>query len=221
MQMKFIPAKDILTLAEHELDLSERAIEIDVRTENNLLREIVTALKATIQKNNLTALSAPAIGYNKRIFCVKFKEEIKTFINPIITQAKGIQLSREHCSSIPGKEFIIPRNNDITLMYQKAMGKIESRQIVGLSAFVIQHELQHLDGLLLSDIGLELDENWDKLTEEEREEIITLYLDSLDMRAKDLDNEIKEDPELKQMSDAIDYMTSVYKGETKLDIDSN
>ena len=217
MTAKFERAKEILKLETDEIKLCERATEIDIRTENKLLREITTALKATIEKENLTSLSAPAIGYNKRVFCIKFKEEIKTFINPVIMNAKGLQLSREHCSSIPGVEYIVPRNTDITLIYQKQMGKIETRQIVGLSAFVVQHEMQHLDGLLLSDIGLELDENWDTFTDEEKQEIIDLYLESLDLRSKELDKEMKEDPELKQMSDAIDFMTSVYKGETKIE----
>ena len=219
MKMKFENAKEILNIADKEIELSERAMEVDTKTENKLLREISTALKATIEKENLTALSAPAIGYNKRIFCIKFQEEIKTFINPVLSAAKGLQLSREHCSSIPGKEFIIPRNNDITIVYQKPLGQIETRRAVGMTAYVMQHELQHLDGILLSDIGLELDENWDNFSDEEKQEIIDMYLNSLDLRSKELNQEIQENPELKQMSDAIDFMTSVYKGETKLEVE--
>lgn len=218
MKMKFNDAKEILTIENHENEISTRAIEIDVRTEGNLQREITSALKKTIEKNNLTALSAPAIGYNKRIFCIKFKEEIKTFINPLISNSKGIQLSREKCTSIPGREFIVPRNNDITVIYQRPMGQVESRQLVGLSAFIFQHEMQHLDGLLLSDFALEIDDDWDNASEEEREEVINAYLESLDLKEKELSKEINEDKELKQVSDAIDFMTSVYKGETKLDI---
>lgn len=218
MKMKFNDAKEILTIENHENEISTRAVEIDVRTEGNLQREITSALKKTIEKNNLTALSAPAIGYNKRIFCIKFKEEIKTFINPLISNSKGIQLSREKCTSIPGREFIVPRNNDITVIYQRPMGQVESRQLVGLSAFIFQHEMQHLDGLLLSDFALEIDDDWDNASEQEREEVINAYLESLDLKEKELSKEINEDKELKQVSDAIDFMTSVYKGETKLDI---
>lgn len=210
--------KKILTIDEHELEISTRADEIDIKTENKLMREIVSELKRALKANNLTALSAPAIGYNKRIFVVDFKDsEIKTFINPIISNAKGLQLSKETCSSIPGKTFIRPRNNDITIMYQRPLGQIETRQIVGLAAIVIQHELDHLDGLLLSDVGLEIDEAYDNATNEEREELIKAYIESLDIKSKELDKEIKENKELKEMSDAIDFMTSVYKGETRLE----
>lgn len=215
--MKFQDAKDILTIDKNELELSQRAIEIDIKTENKLMREIISALKHTIELNNIVSLSAPAIGYDKRIFCIKFDTEIKTFINPIIIQSKGIQLSREICTSIPGKTFIRPRNNDITVIYQKPSGPSESRQLVGLSAIVFQHELDHLEGLLLSDIGLEIDDDFEKASEEEREEVINYYLDSLDLKRKELEDEIQSNEELKQLSEGIKFMESVYKGETQIE----
>lgn len=217
MKMKFQDAKDILTIDKNELELSQRAIEIDIKTENKLMREIISALKHTIELNNIVSLSAPAIGYDKRIFCIKFDTEIKTFINPIIIQSKGIQLSREICTSIPGKTFIRPRNNDITVIYQKPSGPSESRQLVGLSAIVFQHELDHLEGLLLSDIGLEIDDDFENASEEEREEVINYYLDSLDLKRKELEEEIQSNEELKQLSEGIKFMESVYKGETQIE----
>lgn len=218
MKMKFAQAKEILKIDdENNEKLLSRSDEINTTEDGNLQREITAALKKTIEKNNLVSLSANAIGYDKRIFCIKFDEEIKTFINPIIVKAEGLQLSREKCTSIPGREFIVPRNTNISVIYQRPMGKIESRQIVGLAAFIFQHELQHLDGVLLSDFALEIDSEWDKASDEEREEVINYYLDSLDIKAKELDKEIQDDPELKKMSDAIDFITSVYKGETKLE----
>lgn len=216
MQMRFKDVKDILTIDDNELKLSDRATEINYAVDNKLIREIVSSLKHTIEKNNITALSAPAIGYEYRIFCIKFNEEIKTFINPIIMDAKGLQLSREKCTSIPNKEFIIPRNNDLTVAYQRPTGKIETRQIVGLAALVFQHEMQHLDGILLSDLGLEIDSQWDEATEDERAEVLKEFLDSLDLYSSELEKEIQTDPELKQMSDAIDFMASVQTGKTKL-----
>lgn len=226
MKLKFKDAKEIIkienlddreNISEEEKQLSTRSDEINTTIESELKSEIVLALKRTLEKENLTALSAPAIGYNKRIFVIKFQEEVKTFINPIIIKYSGLTLSREKCSSIPGKEFIIPRNTDIDIMYQRANGAIESRQIIGLAAMVFQHEMQHLDGVLLSDIGLEIDEHWDEFTDEEKNEIISMYLESLDMTQKKLDDEIEEDPDLKQTSDAIKFMTSVLNGETKLE----
>ena len=207
--------KDIVT---DELQLSERAVEIDVRTQATEMREIIKALKDTMREKGLASLSAPAIGYNRRIFCIDFKDsEIKTFINPIIAQAKGMQLSIEKCVCIPDKEFMRPRNNDLMIIYQRPTGQIENRQIVGMSAIVFQHELDHLDGLLISDVGIEIDEDFHNATEEEQQEVINAYLDALDIKKKEIDTEINTTPELKQLSDGIDFMESVYKGETKIE----
>ena len=207
--------KDIVT---DELQLSERAVEIDVRTQATEMREIIKSLKDTMREKGLSSLSAPAIGYNRRIFCIDFKDsEIKTFINPIIAQAKGMQLSIEKCVCIPDKEFMRPRNNDLMIIYQRPTGQIENRQIVGMSAIVFQHELDHLDGLLLSDVGIEIDEDFHNATEEEQQEVINAYLDALDIKKKEIDTEINTNPELKQLSDGIDFMESVYKGETKIE----
>lgn len=209
--------RTILSIEDNELQLSRRVDEIDPRTESKLQRDITKALKDTLNANKLTALSAPAIGEEKRIFVINFREEIKTFINPIIVQAKGMELSLETCSSIPGKRFLVPRNNDIMVVYQRPMGKIEQRQLIGRAAFVFQHELQHLDGLLISDIGLEIDDDFDNAPEEEKNEVIQAYLESLDIRRNELHEEIQATPELKQLSDGIDFMTSVYTGKTKIE----
>lgn len=207
--------KEIIT---DELKLCDRAVEIDVRTQADEMREIIKSIKDTMRANNLTSLSAPAIGYNRRIFCIDFKDsEIKTFINPIIAQAKGMQLSIEKCSSIPNKEYMRPRNNDLMIIYQRPTGQIENRQIVGLSAIVFQHELDHLDGLLISDVGIEIDKDFYEATEEERQEVINAYLDALDIKRADINTEIENDKELKQISDGIKYMEAVYKGEVKLE----
>lgn len=210
--------KEILTLEEHELELSERAVEIDLRTQNKEAREIISEIKKTMREKGLVSLSAPAIGYSRRIFCIDFKDkEIKTFINPIIVNAKGIQLSREKCTSIPGKEYVRPRNSEIDVMFQNPLAKPISRKLIGLAAIVFQHEMDHIDGLLLSDVGLEIDEDFDNATEEERQEVIEAYLDTLDLRQKEINQEIQEDKELKQIDDARKFMTSVYKGETKIE----
>ena len=210
--------KEILTLENNEIELSDRSTEINLKIENKEARKIISEIKKTMRKNKLNSLSAPAIGYNRRIFCIDFKDqEIKTFINPIITNAKGLQLSREKCTSIPGREFIRPRNNEIEVMFQNPMGKAQSRKLIGLAAIVYQHELDHLDGLLLSDVGLEVDELYDNASDEEKQEVIEAYLDSLDLKQKEMNEEIQEDKELKQIDDARKYMTSVYKGETKLE----
>lgn len=194
-----------------------RAEEIDTQKENKLVREIVSKIKRTMRKNNLTSLSAPAVGYNKRIFCVDYSDnEIKTYINPVVSLREGIHLSREVCSSIPDKEYIIPRNNVINIYYQRPNGEVKIQEFKGLASNVLQHELDHLEGITLDDMGLEIDKDFDEATDEERLEIVNMYLDSLDIMLKDVKEDIENNEELKVISDRLNFTEAVVSGKVKL-----
>ena len=205
-------------------ELSQASIEIDTKKDNKKMREIITELKYRIGKDNLTALSAPQIGEKYRIFCIKFTEKkgkktsetIKTFINPIVTGIKGIVVDREADICIPNKQFIIVRNNELSLLYQNPLGNNLSQKFSGKSSAVVQLMMDHLDGILLTDLGLEIDEKFDEASEEEKNELIEAYLNSLDVYKKQVDEEIENNKELKSMQDAIKFIQSVRDGETKL-----
>ena len=207
--------KEIITDYEK---LSERCKEIELTKSNKDVQKIVLHLKNTIRANEgMLGLSANQIGFNSRILCLNFNGDIRTFVNPIITNAAGFELSREKCHSIPDKEFIRTRHSKVGITYQTPLGKIESVELVGIAAQIFQHHLDHLDGLLLSDVSLEIDEEFDKATEEERQEVIEMYLDSLDLTRKQIEKEIEEDPEASQLADAVRFIQSVQKGETELE----
>lgn len=193
--------------------LSIRCDEIDVRKENNLMREITVALKDTMKEKDIVALSAPQIGYDKRIFVMNFSGEYKTFINPIITRAENFTLSQESCHSIPDKTYIRPRHNSIYITYQTPLGKIESRQLIGIAAILFQHHIDHLDGLLLNDVGFEVTDKYENASDKEKAKMLKEYKESLDLKSNELKETIENDETLKKMSDAIDFMTAVQKGE--------
>ena len=198
--------------------LSDWSIEINTVKDGKLTQEIVLALKATMRENNLQYLTAPQIGYKKRIFCLRFGDnDYRTFINPAVENNTGITMARESCTSITDKEFIIPRFSKIKFYYTTPMGKVESATLVGRAAQIFQHALDHLNGMLVSDIGLEIDELFDQATDEEREEVVKMYAESLDLRLKELNKEIAEDKDLKDIDDAIKFMSSVKEGSTVLE----
>ena len=208
--------KPILNL--NELNSLGRAQGRKREKDGKLLREITANIKKTMRKNGLTSLSAPGIGYNKRVFCIDFSDqEIKTFINPVITNAEGLQLAKEICSSIPGKEYIRPRNTTVDIIYETPTGKIKTNRFSDVAAFVIQHEIDHLECVTLEDIGLEIESDFEEATQDERNEIINMYLDSLDLRQKDLDTEIESDDELKVVSERLKFTEALAKGEITFD----
>lgn len=201
----------------NSVNLINRSTEIDPQKESPLLRKIVSGLKDTIKAKGLTSLTAPEIGFNKRVFVIKYGEDqLVAYINPMISKATGLDFQKESCPAIPGKVFLLPRNTEIDIMYMTPLGDIKSQHLVGLAARTFLHCSEHLEGVLVSDIGLEIDEEFDKATEEERLELIKAYADSLDIMLKQTLDEIEADPELKQISDGIKFTESVRKGETKL-----
>jgi len=198
--------------------LSERCNEFDITKKNGEAQQITLALKNTLRAHpNMVGLSANQIGYDKRIICLNFSGDIRTFINPIITKVDGFELSRETCHSIPDKTYIRTRYSKVDITYQTPLGKVESIELLGLAARIMQHHIDHLDGLLLSDIGLEIDDAFDVATDEERKEVLDMYLDSLDLKRKEIDAAIKDDKDAQQLSDAIRFMESVRKGETVIE----
>lgn len=194
--------------------LSVRSVEFNLKKLNKDTQNIIIEMKNTMRANDIIGLSACQIGYYARIICLDFNGQIRTFINPIVTNQEGFELSRETCHSLDNKTFIRPRNSKIDIMYQTPLGKTESATLVGYAAKLFQHHLDHLEGILLSDIGLEIGEDFDNATDEERAEIIDMYLDSLDIKKKEIDTSIENDEDAKKFSDAIKFLQSVENGET-------
>lgn len=209
---------DIITNLQDLINVG-RCQEVDLEKELKEAREIIKNIKRTLRKNDsIVALSAPALGYNKRIFCVDYSDnEIKTYINPVIMNATGIQLSREVCSSLPGKEYIRPRNSEIDVIFQRPTGEINTQRFKGVAACTIQHEIDHLDGINLSDIGLEIDSDFDDASDDEKQQIIDMYLDSLDIKRSSIHDEIKEDPELNKISENLRFTEALARGDIKLE----
>jgi len=152
--------------------LGERSDEINPAKEGARCQKVVLELKKLIKENNLDALTAPQIGESIRIMCIKFSnDDIKTFINPIISKVGDIRLSRETCSSIPGETYIRPRNATVDLMYLTPLGKPMSCHLIGGAAIKAQHAIDHLDGMLLPYVGLPITEEFDTASKEDQERL--------------------------------------------------
>lgn len=198
--------------------LGQWSKEIDTIKQNNEMRQIIVDLKDTIRAHeNCIGLAAIQINQPWRMFVINFSGDLRTFINPVIYDAKGLTLSREGCMSFPGREFIRPRSNEIRVTYQTPLGISESIKLVGKAAEVFQHELDHLNGLTLADIGLELPKDFDKMSEDDKAKIIKDYMESLDLKQKQIKESIEKDEDAKQLDDAIKFMTKVQKGEVEFD----
>lgn len=205
-------AQPIIT--EYE-QLSDRALEIAITSNREQLSQIIQELKDTIFENGLTHLTAPQIGYDKRVFCINFDGDIRTFINPMIIKMEGVLLSREHCASLES-DYIIPRHKEIVVAYQTPTGKSESNKLLEPVSCIFEQCQDLLDGVLLCDYGLEITPEFDFATDEEREEVVSYYLETLAGVQKELEQQIENNEWLKKTRDAVDFIDSVIKGETKV-----
>ena len=96
-------------------------------------------------------LAAPQVGIQKRLFVYDIGEGPQTLVNPQIIESDGEWAFEEGCLSIPGLFFEIVRPKQVHLVGRDLEGKEISVEADELLARLFQHELDHLDGVLLLD----------------------------------------------------------------------
>ena len=116
-------------------------------------------------------LAAPQIAQSIRIFVAEFEDHKVAMVNPEIVKAEGEVLGIEGCLSIPG--YIgenIRRAEKIVVKGQDVRGKSIKVNAEGWFARVLQHEIDHLDGILFLD-RLDRPEDLREVREEDEEEL--------------------------------------------------
>ena len=123
------------------------------------VRDLVRDMKETMLSLNGIGLSAPQVGVNLRVIVIqlmnagKLVGPVQEMINPVITNYSEEMVEYEEgCLSIPGEYIKIERPRTIDIKFQDLKGKYKKWYLKGLEARVVQHEIDHLDGKLMSDI---------------------------------------------------------------------
>ncbi len=178
---------------------------------------IIKALKDTMEADKtLLALAAPQIGIDSRIFCVRFNDTIKTFINPIVTKKANYVIKPETFVSMPGKEILITRPEEVTVVYYTDDFKYEENKLLGIAARLFDQHCQLLDGILPSELGLVSDVAEDgslaDLTEEEATQIMEIYKQYISVKTETLKKGIKDNPELEAQYKSLSFAEKVING---------
>lgn len=177
--------------------------------------EIISKLKAYMEQDTtMLALAAPQIAINKRIFCLRFNDQIKTFINPIITKKKGLKITLETSSTLPGKEIIIGRPEEISVVYYNDDFKYEDNKLIGVAAATFDQQVQLLDGILPDDLGLISDVAVDgPIEDSDLPEIITFYKDTfLPSKLETLNKAISTDKDSSKNFNQLKFTEDVING---------
>ncbi len=190
-------------------------------------KEILAQLTSVFDQNpNVIALAAPQIGINKRIFGIRFNETLKFFINPIVTKKSGLVIAPEVFLSAPGKEYLIGRPKEITVIYTNQDFAYEDNKLLDGAARIFDQMIQLLDGVLPGDLGLESDIELDgslaTASEEELAEYCEIWKQYVNVKLSKLEEEINSNEisksvyqELKLSEMVINGKIAVYEEEKK------
>ena len=130
--------------------LKTRAAPVDTFDES--LARLAQEMLATMREREGVGLAANQVGRLKRILVAAVEEKEYVIVNPTIEETdRSTEKDLEGCLSIPGIQVEVERPTAVTVSGQDASGAPLHLEASGLLARVLQHEVDHLDGVLILD----------------------------------------------------------------------
>lgn len=133
--------------------LREKAMEVTKFNRN--LHKLLDDMAATMYDAEGVGLAAPQVGISKRVIVVDIGEEpgLIEMVNPVIIEKAGEQLGPEGCLSIANINGEVLRAQRIKLRAQDRFGETFEMEATDFLARAFQHEVDHLNGILFTDIA--------------------------------------------------------------------
>jgi peptide deformylase len=129
--------------------LKQRSREVE--DIDGALARLVDTMYETMYEASGVGLAAPQVGVQRRLFTYDVGEGPEVLINPEIVESSGEWVFEEGCLSIPGYAFEVVRPRVVTIRGLDLEGNEKTFEADDYLARVMQHELDHLDGLLMLD----------------------------------------------------------------------
>ena len=127
--------------------LSKRAKKVP--SIDSSIQRLIDDMVKTMQQSNGVGLAAPQIGVSLRVMVLQMPEEEPwAIINPEIVKRSGEREVIEGCLSIPGYQGEIKRSTSVTVKGLDRQGKAIRIKATGLRAQALEHEIDHLNGVL-------------------------------------------------------------------------
>lgn len=119
------------------------------------LRRLMDNMAETMYKADGVGLAAPQIGQSIRMVVIDVGDEngLLAMVNPVITYKEGSAIDSEGCLSVPNVFGDVERAEKVTVEFLNRWGKKKRLTASGLLARCIQHELDHLEGVLFIDVA--------------------------------------------------------------------
>jgi len=129
-----------------------RQVAAPVREITAEIERIIVDMTETMWHQIGIGLAAPQVGLPHRILVMDDGQGgAQALINPEIETRSGTVREEEGCLSLPGIFGVVERSKTITVRAMDAAGKPVSLEAAGLKARIVQHELDHLNGVLMFD----------------------------------------------------------------------
>ncbi|MGN6367609.1 MAG: peptide deformylase [Phycisphaerae bacterium] len=126
----------------------------DVQHFDDWLRAVVERMKDLMVEHKGVGLAAPQVGLSLRIYVASptgKREDAKAYINPILSDEEGEEDGEEGCLSLPDIRIKVPRFTSLRIEALDPDGQPFSENLEDYPARIMQHENDHLDGILLLD----------------------------------------------------------------------
>jgi peptide deformylase len=120
------------------------------------LKELIENMIETMYESDGVGLAAPQVGESIQLVCVdqtgpKIKGDLRVFINPEIVECDGEVESEEGCLSCPELNVKVKRKERVKIKALDRNGKDLCLDADGFLAIILQHEIDHLNGITLAD----------------------------------------------------------------------
>ena len=130
--------------------LKSRAAPVDKF--DDALEHLVVEMLDTMHEQEGVGLAANQVGRLKRVLVAGFEDEEHVLVNPVIEERSDVvETDTEGCLSIPGITVDIERSAEVRVSGQDVAGAPVQLTAVGLLARILQHEIDHLNGILILD----------------------------------------------------------------------
>ncbi|MEW6546322.1 MAG: methionyl-tRNA formyltransferase [Bacillota bacterium] len=135
-----------------------RKVAKPVRRVNRQVRDLLDDMLVAMRRARGVGLAAPQVGISRRVIVVDVGDGPIELINPEIVHAEGSETAVEGCLSVPGLVGEVPRYEKITVSGLDRHGRQIWVEAEGLLARAMQHEIDHLNGILFVDRAVEVRE---------------------------------------------------------------
>jgi peptide deformylase len=118
---------------------------------DNWLTDVLDEMLALMRVHQGIGLAAPQVGISRRFFVAQIGRQSIAMINPMIVSRSGSGHRAEGCLSLPGASIEVRRVLQIEVEGFDPRGRRQRHSLEGMWARVAQHEIDHLDGILICD----------------------------------------------------------------------